>query len=204
MKALFRVSLIVAILLPVSWFGFVFFMYGGCIIPIVTPLMSYICFIVFLLSVVLSPFFLLGNIVAAIFLWKRGGLKLFLPIVLIIVAFLIFLPLRQLAHSFCDKRFERHLPQYEQAVAEIEKDSASKARFARPRGWRHLSVFPPITYREDDGTLTVEFLVGGIGPPARHVSYIYRSNGTIEKGSISAQKWHGPIQLNEHWFRASY
>jgi hypothetical protein len=203
MKVLFRISLILAILLPLAWFGFVFFMYGGCVFPIVTPLMAYIFCFFLLLAVSLSPLLALANLIAMILLWNRQGRWLFLPLMLFIIAFLAILPITWLAHSLCQKRFERHLPQYEQAVAEIEKSIIPGKEHVTPSGWMHLSILPPIAYREENGTLTIEFIVGGIGPPPRHRLYIYRSNGVIEKDSRTAKHWHKTTKVNDHWFRAS-
>jgi hypothetical protein len=165
--------------------------------------MAYIFALALVPVALLSPFLLLVDLVAVIPLWKRHRTRSLLPLAIIIVAFLATIPLTWMAHSFCRKRFERHLPQYERAVAEIENSVTPDKNYTTPSGWMHLSITPPITYREDDGTLTVEFLVGGIGPPPRHTVYIYRSNGIIEKGSQTSKRHHWPTRVNEHWFRAS-
>jgi hypothetical protein len=107
-----------------------------------------------------------------------------------------------MAHILCNKRFERYLPQYERVAAEIEKSAPYDFNQITPTGWTHLSLAPLNTYREDDGSLTIEFLVGIIGPPQRHTVYIYRSNGVIEKGSKTSKEWHWPTRVNEHWFKA--
>ena len=204
MKDLFKLNLIVSILLPIAWFGFTLFLSGGCIIPIVTPLMTYIFAFILLCLTGLTPLLLLINPIAMIVKWKTFGKRLLLSLILIIIGVIVTVPLNHISHTFARMRFEKFLPQYEQAVVEIEKDPASKAHNTRPRGWRRLAIFPPTASREKDGTLTVVFLVGGIGPPPRHVAYIYRSNGVIEKDSLTAQQWHWPVQVNEHWFRAAY
>jgi hypothetical protein len=85
----------------------------------------------------------------------------------------------------------------------MENNITPDKNYAAPSGWMHLSIAPPIAYREDDGTLTVEFLVGGVGPPPRHRLYVYRSDGNIEKSSQTAKRWHKTTKVNEHWFRAS-
>ncbi len=203
MKVLFWVSLVISILLPIAWFGFVFFVFGGCVIPIVTPLMAYICALALIPTILLFPFLLIVDFIVAILLWKRHRQQAFFPLVLIIVASLATLPLNSLAHNLSHKRFEGHLPQYEQAVAQIEKNFTSEKDYRMSSGWMHLSIVPPIAYRENDGSLTIEFLVGGIGPPPRHIVYVYRSNGIIEKGSQTSNRWKWPTRVNEHWFRAS-
>lgn len=203
MKALIRVSIVLAILLPISSFGFNLFAFGGCVIPVVTPIAATICVFVSLLTMLVFFFFLVVDLVAVIFLWKRHGKRAFLPLVLIIVAFFVTFPLTWLADSLCHKRFEGHLPQYQRAVAEIEGSITPDGDFNTPGGWPHLSYIPPIAYREDDGTLTIEFPVGGIGPPPRHIAYIYRSNRLIDKDSKTAKRWHHTTKVNEHWFRVS-
>jgi len=203
MKVLFRISLILAILLPVTWFGFIFFVFGGCVIPIVTPLMAYILVLVLIPAVLLSPFLLLVDLAVVFFQWKKRGIHSLFPPMIMLVGFLTAIPLTWVAHTLCHKRFERHLPQYEQAVVEIEKSITPGKEHVTPSGWIHLSITPPIVYREDDGSFTIEFLVGGVGPPPRHAVYIYRSDGIIGKDSQTAKRWHWPTQVNEHWFRAS-
>ncbi|MGD0551859.1 MAG: hypothetical protein ABSB25_04325 [Sedimentisphaerales bacterium] len=203
MKALFWLSLVVSILLPISLFGFNLFAFGGCVIPGVTQLMALICVLALIIVIPVSPFILLVDLIAVIYLWRRHRTHSFLPLAIITTGFLVTIPLIWLAHSLCDKRFERHLTQYEQAVSVIEANPASDFRFERPDGWTNLAIAPPITFREGDGTLTVEFLVGGIGPPPRHILYIYRSNGLIDKDSKTANYWRHTTKVNEHWFCAS-
>ena len=203
MKALIRVSIVLAILLPISSFGFNLFAFGGCVMPVVTPIAASICVFVSLLTMLAFFFFLVVDLVAVIFLWKRHGKRAFLPLTLIIVAFLVTLPLTWLADSLCHRRFDKHLSQYERAAAEIENNFSPDQYNATPSGWMQLSYIPPVTYHEGDGTLTVEFLVGGIGPPPRHIAYIYRFNGLIDKDSKTAKRWHHTTKVNEHWFRAS-
>jgi hypothetical protein len=203
LKVLFRINLVLAILIPVAWFGFRFFLRGGCVIPIVTPLLTYICVIALLPAALLSPYLLIADLIALFPLWRRHGIRSLIPLALITAALLAVIPLTWIAHSLCNKRFERHLPQYEKAAFSIEGNAASDFRHEKPGGWMHLTILPPITYREDDGSLTVEFMVGGIGPPPRHTVYLYRPNGVIEKSSQTSTRWHWPMRVNEHWFRAS-
>ncbi|MGD0078873.1 MAG: hypothetical protein ABSB91_09670 [Sedimentisphaerales bacterium] len=203
MKSLFRLSLVLAILLPLASFGFELFAFGGCVIPIVTPIVASISVYVLMLAIVLFPFVFIADLIAAIILWKRHGRRSFLPLVLIIISFLMTFPLNSLAHNLSHKRFERHLTQYEQVVSQIEHNFTSEKNYVIPSGWENLSYVPPIVYREDDGSLTIEFLVGGIGPPPRHIVYVYRSNGIIEEGSKTAKRWHHTTKEKERWFRAS-
>jgi hypothetical protein len=203
MKALFWISLIVSILLPLCLFGLLLFGFGGCVIPIVTMLIASICGLSFFLLALSSIILLLVDAIAVFPQWKRHRIRSLLPLTLIILGFLATIPVDKIARNLCQTRFQRHFSQYDQAASEIENSITPDGDYSTPSGTVFLSYVPPITYREDDESLTIEFIVGGVAPPPNHVAYIYRSNGVIGEGSRTAKRWPRTTRVNEHWFRAS-
>lgn len=202
MKALFWLSLIVSILFPAALFGGLIFAFGGCVILLLTPVIATICLFAFFLLIPTSIILLVIDLIMIIFRWKRYGSRLFFPPVLIILGFIATIPLDSIARNICDTRFQKHFPQYQQAAMEIEKNLSPDGNYRMTSGTASLSYIPPIVYREDDGSLTIEFFVGGMGPPPRHKAYLYRSNSLIEKNSKTAKRWYHSTKVNEHWFRA--
>jgi len=203
-KALFGISLVLAILLPLAWFGLNLFAFGGCVIAIVTNLGFIVCALTLLLLALSLLIMLPVNLIAVIRQWKQHKIRSLLPLTLIILGPLAALLLTRPADYLCKTRFQRHLFQYEQVASNIERNVTPDGHLKEfPSGWIRLSYIPPITYREDDGTLTIEFFVGAAGPPPKHIAYLYRSNGVIEKGSKTAKRWCNTTKVNEHWFRAS-
>jgi hypothetical protein len=135
-------------------------------------------------------------------LWRQHGVRLLLSPTLIILGFLVTIPIGKIASNLCQTRFQKHFSQYERAASEIESSITSEGDYKTPGRTMFLSNVSPIAYLEDDGTLTIEFIVGVTGPPPRHTAYLYRSNGIIEKGSRTAERWYRTTQVKEHWFRA--
>ncbi|MBN2020100.1 MAG: hypothetical protein JW749_07740 [Sedimentisphaerales bacterium] len=203
MKKVLRLSVIVSLLLPISRFGFSFFGGGGCIIPVVTPITFYLCALILFCCAILLPMLFIIILAGVITKWRISAGRLILSLILMGVCIAAEIPINRPANSLASKRFEKYLPEYDRAVKELENNATFETHYAKPSGWRRLAILPPVIYRERDGTLTVEFYTGGIGPPLLQTAYIYRSNGLIGPGSKTAKRWHRGSKLNEHWFRAS-
>jgi hypothetical protein len=204
MKALFLISLIVSILLPLAWFGFILFAFGGCVVFMVTCFGSALCALAFLLLVLSVIIMLPVNLIAVTRLWKQHRIFSLVPLILIILGPLAAISMTRPADYLCKTRFKRHLPRYKQVAATIQSNVTAEGHYKEfPSGWMRLSYIPPTAYHEDDGTLTIEFYAGVMPFPPQHIAYIYRSNGVIEKGSRTAKRWHNTTQVNECWFRVS-
>lgn len=203
MKALFWISLIIAILLPLAWFGFILFAFGGCVILMVTCFGSGICMFTFLFLVLAVIIMLLVNLIGIIRLRKRHRAFSLIPMILIIIGPLAAILMTRPADYLCETRFQRYLARYERAASEIESSITPEGDYNTPSGTAFLSYVPPNMYREEDGSLTIEFFVEVWPFPPRHVAYLYCSNGVVAEGSRTAKRWHHRTQVNEHWFRVS-
>jgi hypothetical protein len=168
----------------------------------VTCFGSAICASAILILVLSILIMLTINLIGVLRLWKQYKIISLVPLILLILGPLAGIPLTRLADYLCQTRFQRHLHQYEQAVVEIESSITSDGYFHTPSGTVFLAYVPPNTYREDDGSLTIEFFVGVFPFPPRHTAYIYRSNNVVEKGSRTAKRWYHTTQVSDRWFRA--
>jgi hypothetical protein len=120
---------------------------------------------------------------------------------LITIGFLLVAPFEKATHYLCDTRFQRHFSKYERVASEIESNATPDYGLKKSCWKMSLSYAPPVVYREKDGSLTIEFFVGGVGLPTRHVVYLYRSKGIIEKDSHTSQRCRHTAQIKDHWFR---
>jgi len=202
-KLLWTNGILCGLILTVHY-TFVITAFGGCVISGVTPGIASLCGVAVILLAL--PFLALVFVdFASVFvLWKQHGIRAFAPLAIILLAFFVLLVAGFFGLALGQWRFKNYMPHYEEVATGIEMGTLPMDEYGRvATKHTHLSYGQPIAYREEDGSLTVEFFVGAMGPPPKHIAYIYRSNGIIEKGSHTAERWHNRAKVNEHWFRVS-
>ncbi|MHC4110358.1 MAG: hypothetical protein ACYSUY_04735 [Planctomycetota bacterium] len=178
-----------------------FFGYGACPIIIAPVITSFAIYVIMFLVFIGLPCLLIVDIVQAFRGWRSVRWRSLLPLVVLCTIIpAVLLP--NFGLSLGEKRFMSHLPEYEAFVSEIKAKTWKEDLMviSNPATCRGLAYIIR-AYENEPNVLVAEFWVAGMGPPPKHIAFLYTSSGNVSKGSDADKDWHRWKRMNENWFR---
>jgi hypothetical protein len=200
MKRLIWENAIIAVLLPFVVAGLTIFGFGGWPIDVLSNVFASVFLMLLMLSNIIIIYLIISNLILAFRKWKDYKSQTLIPMGILAAGIVFSIFINGFCHWYIEYRFEKYLPQYEQVVQLIHEGSIeTNEGIILPKKYSHLAYLTR-AYKDSQDILTVEFWVGGAGPPPKHFLYIYRSNGSLEESP--QLEVHSIKRLNEHWFIA--
>jgi hypothetical protein len=199
-KWLIWINIGVAVLQPITIFGFQFFCYGGC--PLLTIPLGFIFLFGSMFSVLAFYAMICVDIFFVFRLWKSIKTRVFIPFGILAIGLFAGILSDSFARKLDENHFLKYFDQYENIVSMIKNGNIPSTTGSLPFEYWHLAPIVMIGDSNDPNSFNIVFIVGSAGF-AGHTAYIYSNSGIIAKDSQLDKNWRNRKQVKEHWFRAT-